>query len=102
MTLGIRKLIVIVLVVSIFLLANVFFVVNWLDKHGVVDWARYIRSEYITGTAITIILTLLILLVRPGNDSGSRLGPLKRCPVCDHRLNGKVNYCGECGSKITA
>ena len=100
MTLGIRKLIVIVLVASIFLLANLFFVVNWLDKHGVVDWAKYIRSEYITGTAITIILALLILLVRPGHEAGDRLGLLRRCPVCDHRLIGKVNYCCECGSRV--
>ena len=99
MTLGIRKLIVIILVASIFLLANVFFVVNWLDKHGVVDWAKYIRSEYITGTAITIVIALLILLVRPGYESGGRSGLLRRCPVCDHVQVGKGKYCSECGSK---
>jgi len=77
MTLGIRKFIVIVLVASIFLLANVWFVVNWLDERGVVDWARYIRSEYITGTAVTIVIALLILLVRPGHEASGRLGLLR-------------------------
>ena len=94
MTLGIRKLFVLILVGSIFLLANVWFVVNWLDEHGVVDWAKHVRSEYITGTAITIIVALLILLVSP---KGTRL--LRRCPVCDHALL-KGKYCSECGSKV--
>ena len=40
-SLGIRKLVVLILVGSIFLLANVWFVVNWLDEQGVVDGAKY-------------------------------------------------------------
>jgi len=53
-SLGIRKLVVISLVGGIFLLGNIWLVVSWLDEKGVVDGARYIRKEFLTGTAITI------------------------------------------------
>ena len=100
MTLGIRKLIVLVLIASIFLLANVWFVVKWLDEHGVVEGAKYLKSEYLTGTAITIILVLLVLLVKPGREVVSNTGLIRRCPVCDHMLIGKGAYCSDCGSKV--
>ena len=99
MTLGIRKLVVLVLVVAVFLLANVWLVVNWLEKVGAVDLAEYLRREYLTGTAITIIVVLLILLVKPSREAAGRLGLVRRCPVCDHRVIGRAKYCGECGSK---
>ena len=98
--LGIRKLIVLVLVASVFLLANVWFVVKWLDEHGVIEGAKYLRSEYLTGTAITMILILLFLLVKPGKEVVSNTGLIRRCPVCDHVLMGKGKYCSECGSKV--
>ena len=100
MRLGMRKLIVLILVGSIFLLANVWIVVNWLDEHGVVEGAKYLKSEYLTGTAISIILVLLFLLVRPGKEAIAGAGFIQRCPVCDSRLVGKANYCSECGSKV--
>ena len=81
---------------SILLLGNILFVANWLAERGVVDWARGVRAEYVTGTAVTIILVLLILLVSP--RAGAR-GLVRRCPVCDHVLLGRGGYCGECGSK---
>ena len=98
--LGIRKLIVLVLVGSIFLLANVWFVVKWLDEHGVVEGAKYLKSEYLTGTAITIILVLLFLLVKPGKEVVSNSGLIRRCPVCDHVLMGRGKYCAHCGSNV--
>lgn len=55
MTLGIRKLVVIGLIGGVFLLANVMLVAHWLEAHGVIDWARTVRMESITGTAITVI-----------------------------------------------
>lgn len=100
MALGIRKLIVLVLVAAVFLLANVWLVVNWLDDKGVIDGARYVRKEYLTGTAITIVIVLLILLVKPGREAVGRFGLIRRCPVCDHTLLGRAKYCGECGSKV--
>jgi hypothetical protein len=94
MTLTIRKLIVLGLIGSILLLGNILFVANWLSEKGVVDWAGDLRADYLTGTAVTIIVVLLILLVSP------RAGTLvRRCPVCDHVLVGRGRYCGECGSK---
>jgi len=83
------------LIGSILLLGNIVLVASWLAEHGVVDWARGIRAEYLTGTAITIIVVLLILLVSP------RAGALvRRCPVCDHLLLSRGKYCGECGGKV--
>jgi len=96
MTLGIRKLIVLAMVAVVFLLGNVWLVANWLQDHGLIDWARYLRTEYLTGTAITIIIVLLILLARP---AGERAGWLRRCSVCSHVLVGHGRYCAECGSK---
>jgi len=40
-------------------------VMNWLQDKGVIDMAKHVRTEYLTGTAITIIVALLILLVKP-------------------------------------
>ena len=100
MTLGIRKLVVLLLIASIFLLANVWFVVKWLDEHGLVEGAKYLKSEYLTGTAITIIFVLLILLVKPGKEVVSNSGLIRRCPVCDHVLMGRGAYCSDCGSKV--
>jgi len=96
MTLTIRKAFVLGFIGSILLLGNILLVANWLAEHGVVDWARYVRAESLTGTAITIIVVLLILLVSP------RAGALVRwCPVCDHVLLSRGKYCGECGSKVS-
>ncbi len=100
MTLGIRKLIVLGLVVGVFLVANAVIVVSWLEEEGALDFAGHIRAEYLTGTAITIIVVLLILLVKPRREAASRAGLVSRCPVCDHVLLGRKNYCGECGSKV--
>jgi len=96
MSLTIRKVIVLGLIGSILLLGNILLVANWLAERGVVDWARNIRSEYLTGTAITIIAVLLMLLVSPTAKSGTLI---RRCPVCDHILLSRANYCSECGSK---
>ena len=97
MSLGTRKLVVLVLVASIFVLANVWIVVRWLEEKGVIDFAKHIRTEYLTGTAITITVVLLVLLVRP---RGEKAGLFRRCPVCDHTIVGRGNYCAGCGSKV--
>ena len=97
MSLTIRKIIVLGLIGSILLLANILLVANWLAERGVVDWARGVRSEYLTGTAVTIIAVLLILLVTP--KTGAR-GLIRRCPVCDRVLLSHGSYCSECGSKV--
>jgi hypothetical protein len=96
MTLTMRKAIVLGLIGSILLLGNIMLVANWLSERGVVDWARGIRAEYLTGTAVTIIVVLLILLVSPKARALAR-----RCPVCDHVLLSRGKYCGECGSEVS-
>jgi hypothetical protein len=63
----------------------------------VIDWAKDARKEYLTGTAITVIVVLLILLVAPRGE-GRRL--LRRCPVCDHTLLSGSKYCSDCGSGL--
>jgi len=99
-SLGIRKLVVISLVGGIFLLGNIWLVVNWLEGTGAIGWAKHIRKEYLTGTAITIIVALLILLVRSGRRTATGVALLRRCPVCDHVLRGRAKYCGDCGSRV--
>ena len=96
MSLGIRKVAVLALVLGVFLLANLWFVVNWLQDQGVVDAAQHVRAEYLTGTAITIIIALLILLVRPAGHSSAFV---RRCSVCEHVMLGMGRYCSACGSK---
>lgn len=97
MSLTIRKIIVLGLVATVLLVSNIFLVAHWLSEKGVVDWAKNIRTEYLTGTAITIIVVLLILLVSPRSRS---VGFIRRCPVCDRVLLTRGNYCSECGSKV--
>ena len=70
MRLGTRKLVVLGLVAAVFLVANALVVADWLQEKGIIDFATGIRKDFLTGTAITIIVVLLILLVRPRGESG--------------------------------
>ena len=96
MTLGIRKVVVVSAVGAVFLLANVILLAHWMQKMGWIEWARNVRSEFLTGTTITIIVVLLVLLVNP---IGQRAGFFRRCSVCNRVLVGRGSYCSECGSK---
>ena len=101
MTLGLRKIILLTLIGGIFLMANVVMVANWLSNSGVSEFAQTIKNNYLTGTAVTIIVALLILLVGPKKASGSKvMGFVRTCPVCDKTLLGRGSYCSECGSKV--
>ena len=93
----IRKMVVLGIIGTILLLGNILFVAKWLAERGVVDWAKYIRTEYLTGTAVTIITVLLILLISPRSKAS---GLVRRCPVCDQVLGIRGSYCSECGSKV--
>jgi len=102
MTLGLRKIILLGLIGCIFLMANVVVVANWLANSGVSQFAQTIKNNYLTGTAVTIIVALLILLVAPNKTGGRKIMSfVRRCPVCDHRLIGSANYCSDCGSKVS-
>ena len=97
MSLASRKTIVISLIAGVFLAGNILVIAQWLADKGVPEIANWIRHEFLTGTAIAVILALLILLVGPVQSS--RAVAFRRCPVCDHRLVERENYCPECGSK---
>ena len=97
MSLGFRKIIIIGIIGVIFMAGNVLLIANWLTEKGVSEKANWLRENFLTGTAITVIIALLILLVSPGK---SRIGIGQGCPVCDKRLLGNPHYCSECGSKV--
>ena len=102
MSLTMRKAVVLGLIGVIFLAANILVVANWIAKAGIAEKAGWLRQEFLTGTAIAVIVTLLILLVNPRSaNSGRGGGSVRRCPVCDKGLAGNPNYCGECGSKVS-
>jgi uncharacterized protein YacL len=101
MSLTMRKVVVLGLIGVVFLAANILVVANWIAKAGIAEKATWLRQEYLTGTAIAVIVALLILLVNPKAANAARgIRSLRRCPVCDKGLAGNLNYCGECGSKV--
>lgn len=98
MSLKSRKLVVVSLIAGVFLTGNILVIAQWLADKRIPEAANWIRSEFLTGTALAVILTLLILLVSPSRSRGAFS---RRCPVCDHRLASWGSYCAECGSKVT-
>ena len=91
-----RKLSTIVVLVSVVFLANISAVTEWLQAVGVVTLAQYFRSEYITGTALSVIVVLLLLVPATSVYAAS----VMRCPVCDTGLQRRGKYCPECGSRV--
>jgi len=65
------------------LLAKAVMIADWLTRLGPVGLARGVRSEYVTGPPITIIVVMLVLLV---SRSRSWQVPARWCPVGDHEL----------------
>ena len=101
MSLTIRKIIVVSLIGIVFLAGNILVVANWIAESGEEQKANWLREEFLTGTAIAVIVSLLILLTGSKSNNSSRtFGIIRRCPVCDHPLIGKGSYCNECGSKV--
>ena len=96
MSIGSRKLLVAGAIAAIFAVANAGTIVGWLQDLGVIPLAQHIRSEFTTGTAVAVIVALLILL--PGQAVWAIC--VRRCPVCDSLLLRQGNYCAECGSRV--
>ncbi|MGD2109556.1 MAG: hypothetical protein PVI86_09210 [Phycisphaerae bacterium] len=96
MSIGSRKLFVAGAIAAIFAVANAGTIVGWLQDLGVIPLAQHIRSEYITGTAIAVIVALLLLL--PGR--AVRAISVRRCPVCDAAMVRRGKYCAECGARV--
>ena len=96
MSIGKRKLLVTGAIVAVVAMANTGTIVAWLRSIGVIPLAEHLRSEYVTGTAIAVIVALLILL--PSRAVWAVL--VRRCPVCDCFLLRRGRYCADCGSRI--
>ena len=76
--------------------ANLGMFVSWLETLGVLAWARRVCDQYITGTGVTVIAALLILL-----PSGTVIAICaQRCRVCDALLLRRGKFCSECGSRV--
>ena len=76
--------------------ANLGVFVSWLETLGVLAWARRVCDQYVTGTSITVIAALLILL-----PSGTVIAICaQRCRVCEALLLRRGKYCSECGSRV--
>jgi len=95
MVLGTRKLVVAGVIAAVLFVANALAIATWLSDSGMIGWARFIRSEYVSGTAITVTVVLLFLLGSPVRNA-----LIRRCGVCDHFLLRPCKYCGACGSRI--
>jgi hypothetical protein len=96
MTLRVRKRLVVGFLIGVVLLANATLVVQWLQHVGLIDLARWIRREYVTGTALAVIAVLLWLLSeRDTRGVESR----KLCRVCDRFIAVGGRYCPHCGSR---
>jgi hypothetical protein len=90
-----RKLLIVSGIAAVILLANVWVVAGWLDDVGLVGWARNLHSGYVTGTAITVIVAMLILF-----GPSAHRARIRRCPVCDEGLRPGGTYCPACGSRV--
>ena len=96
MSIGSRKLFVAGSIVAVLALANAGAIVAWMRDVGVIPLGQHIRSEYATGTAIAVIVALLILLPRRAVWAVC----VRRCPVCDAAMVRRGRYCAECGSRV--
>lgn len=95
-----RKLIVITIMATILIMAGLPAITAALDRVGLVPLARSICAEYLTGTALAIILALLILL-----PSRRRIRVMLRphmCVVCGEHIRPGGRYCPACGSRVAA
>ena len=99
MTLAIRKLVVVATIAAILLVANAVAIAMWMSNTGIVDLAGKLRTEFLTGTAITILVALMILLVNPRRAGRAERVTLS-CPVCGENGARSANYCAACGSKL--
>ena len=96
MTLRVRKQLVVCLLIGVVLLANAALVVQWLQHVGLIDLARWIRREYVTGTALAVIVVLLWLL----SERDTRVAESRKpCRVCDRFIAVGGRYCSHCGSR---
>ena len=96
MTLVARKRCVVGGILFVVCLANVDVFVGWLIEIGLISWAQYMLEQYLTGTAVTVIVAMLVVV-----PSGTAIAVyVQRCPVCEALLFRRGKYCSECGSRV--
>ena len=100
MSLTKRKLFVATAVLMVILFAKARAVTNWLADTGVIEWASAIRTEFVTGTAITIVVVLLVQLSEPSAAQCRPWQWFDRCPVCRHVRIRRGCYCSMCGCRM--
>jgi len=96
LSLRLRKFVLLLLIALVLLMGNLIAITAWLYQAGAIDLAQHVRKEYLTGTAITILVALLILIVSP---RASTAATSRSCPVCDKPYRGG-SYCRHCGSRF--
>lgn len=92
-----RKTLVVAMVTLIIVLAGLPTITATLERVGMIPLARTIRTDYLTGTAMVVIATLLILT--PSQRSRAWFASY-RCPTCESPLNSRGKYCPLCGSRL--
>jgi hypothetical protein len=93
-----RKLVVIAIIMAVLVTAGLPAMTAALNHVGVIPFARSLQAEYLTGTALTVILVLLLLLPSQSRfNSGLRQCA---CPVCGERNRTHNRYCPQCGSRL--
>ena len=95
-----RKLIVITIAATILIMAGLPAITAGLHRAGLIPLARSIRAEYLTGTALTVIVALLILLPARWRVRVSPRG--YACSVCEASVRPGARYCPACGSRVAA
>lgn len=95
-----RKLIVATIVIGAMIVAGMPAITDVLYGVGLIPLARSIRAEYLTGTAFTIIVALLILL--PARWRVRIVPRRHECPVCEVSVRPGARYCPACGSRLAA
>ncbi len=93
-----RKFTVITIVVGVITVASMPAMTNALYRMGLIPLARSIRADCLTGTALTVIMALLILL--PSRWCVRIVPRGYECPVCEARVRPGARYCPACGSRI--
>ena len=95
-----RKLIIIAAIGLVLLFAGLPSIVAWLDRIGLIEGAASLKAEYLTGTAITVIIVMLIML--PSTYRISFSPCTDRCAVYGALLRARSRYCPACGSRVAA
>jgi hypothetical protein len=82
-------------IVAVLLLANVGGILAWLQGIGLIPLAEHLRAECVTGTAIAVVVVLLILL----HSRAVWAICVRRRPVCDAIMLRRRKCCEDCGSR---